>query len=179
MPVQRQLHSFLFADLVGFTALTATRGDVAGAEVALTLQHTARELAAECGAEFVKAMGDEVMVRGHDAGDTVCHGLRLAAALIAHPSRQLIRVGVHTGPAIGRANDWYGTTVNVAARLAAYARGGEVLVSDGTARNIAGARELELVERGPWRPRGAPTPIQVFVARSTEVRESGLVAIAV
>jgi adenylate cyclase len=178
MAAQRELHSFLFADLVGFTALTAARGDLAGAEVALTLQHTARELAAECGAEFVKAMGDEVMVRGHDAGDTVCLGLRLAAALLAHPSRQLIRVGVHTGPAIARANDWYGTTVNVAARLAAYARGGEVLVSDGTARNIA-AREVELVERGPWCPRGAPTPIQVFVARSIEVRESGLVAIAV
>jgi adenylate cyclase len=179
MPAQRQLHSFLFADLVGFTALTATRGDVAGAEIALTLQHTARDLAVECGAEFVKAMGDEVMVRGHDAADTVCLGLRLAEALLAHPSRQLIRVGVHTGPAIGRANDWYGTTVNVAARLAAYACGGEVLVSEGTARNIAAASALELVERGPWCPRGTPTPIRVFVARSLEVRESGLVAIAV
>lgn len=179
MPPQRDIHSFLFADLVGFTALMAAHGDDAGAEVALDLQRAARALAVECGAEVVKAMGDAVMVHGYDAGDTVWLGLRLADELLANPSRQEVRVGVHTGPAIGRENDWYGTTVNVAARLAAYARGGEVLVSEGTARSISTAGAFELEDRGAWRPRGAPTPIQVFVARSIEAREQGLVAIAV
>jgi adenylate cyclase len=179
MPPERDTHSFLFADLVGFTTLTATRGDDAGAEVALDLQRAARALTVECGAEFVKAMGDAVMVRGDRAGDIVLLGLRLADELLAHPARQLVRVGVHTGPAIRRANDWFGTTVNVAARLAAYAQAGEVLVSDHTARRIPDAAALELVDRGSWCPRGTPTPIQVFEARSNNARESGLVAIAV
>ena len=176
---ERDTHSFLFADLVGFTALTASRGDDVGVEVALELQSAAQTLAADCGAEFVKAMGDAVMLHGYDAWDLVCLGLRLADELLALSSPQRLRVGVHSGPAIGRANDWYGNTVNVAARLAEFAREGEVLVSEGTVRSISAADALELVDRGSWRPRGAPTPIQVFVARSTEMREPSPVAIAV
>jgi adenylate cyclase len=179
MAHQRDLHSFLFADLVDFTALMAARGDDAGVEVALDLQRAARALAAECGAEVVKAMGDAVMVHGYDAWETVWLGLRLADELLARPWRQQVRVGVHTGPAIGRENDWYGTTVNVAARLAAHARGGEVLVSEGTARSIAPVGALELEDRGSWCPRGTPTPIHVFVARSTRAREEEQLAIAV
>lgn len=179
MPNQRDQHSFLFADLVGFTALTATRGDQAGAELALDLQRAARGLALEYGADFVKAMGDAVMLHGYDAAGAVCLGLRLVDELRFRPSRQLVRVGVHTGPAIGLEDDWYGTTVNVAARLAAHARGGEVLVSEGTVRGLAADGALELVDRGSWCPRGARTPIHVFAAHSSAARDEGLVAIAV
>jgi adenylate cyclase len=179
MPPERDLHSFLFADLVGFTALTAARGDEVGAAIALDLQHTSRALAAEVGAELVKTMGDAVMVHGHHAGELVWLGLRLAHALRLRPSRQLVRVGVHTGPAIARENDWYGTTVNLAARLASRARAGEVLVSEGTARGISATGALELVDRGVWRPYGAPAPLHVYLARSMEARESELVAVAV
>jgi len=47
-------------------------------------------------------------------------------------------VGMHTGPAVHRAGDWYGTTVNLASRLCTAASGGEVLVSASTA--LAAAR---------------------------------------
>ena len=176
---QRDNHSFLFADLVGFTALTAAHGDDAGVEVALDLQRAARALAADCGAELVKSMGDAVMVHGYDAWDTVALGLRLADELLALPSPQLLRVGVHTGPAIGRGDDWYGNTVNVAARLAEAACEGEVLVSEGTVRSLSATDALQLVDRGAWHPRGALTPIHVFEARSIEMSESSPVAIAV
>src|SRR5205823_11586571 len=43
-----------------------------------------------------------------------------------------VRVGIHTGPAVCREGDWYGTTVNIAARLCGAAGGGEVLVSEDT-----------------------------------------------
>ncbi len=179
MAAERDTHSFLFADLVGFTAFMAESGDDAGVEVALELQRAARSLAADCGAELVKAMGDAVMIHGNDAWNLVCLGLRLAEELMALPSPQLLRVGVHTGPAIGRDHDWYGNTVNVAARLTELAREGEVLVSEGTARSISAADALELIDRGSCRPRGVLTPIQIFEARSIEMREPGPVAIAV
>jgi adenylate cyclase len=72
--------TFLFTDLVGFTALTAERGDDHAADVAL-----------DCLAA----------VPGFPAG----------------------RAGMHTGPAVQRAGDWYGATVNVASRLCTAAAG--------------------------------------------------------
>ena len=172
MPPERDLHSFLFADLVGFTALTAARGDEVGAAIALDLQHTSRSLAADVGAELVKTMGDAVMVHGHDPVQLVWLGLRLAHELRLRPSRQLVRVGVHSGPAIALENDWYGTTVNLAARLASRARAGEVLVSAGTAHGISAAGPLELVDRGVWRPYGAPAPLHLYLARLRPARPS-------
>ncbi len=179
MAQHRNSHSFLFADLVGFTALTASRGDEAGVEVALELQSATRSLAADCGAEFVKAMGDAVMVHGFDAWDMVCLGLRLADELRALPTPQLLRVAVHSGPAVSCADDWYGNTVNVTARLVEFAAEGELLVSDGAAQALPSVDAFELIDRGQWCPRGALNPIQVFVAHSLQMRELSPVAIAV
>ncbi len=179
MAQHRDSHSFLFADVVGFTALTAARGDEAGVEVALELQSATRSLAADCGAELVKAMGDAVMVHGCDAADMVRLGLRLADELLALPTPLQLRVAVHSGPAVSCADDWYGNTVNVAARLVELAGEGELLVSDGAAQGLPSADAFELIDRGPWRPRGARNPIQVFVARSLQMQELSPVAIAV
>jgi len=55
-------------------------------------------------------------------------------------------VGMHTGPAVHRAGDWYGTTVNLASRLCTAASGGEVLVSASTALAAAPLREVRLGE---------------------------------
>jgi adenylate cyclase len=171
-------HTFLFADIVDFTALTAVQGDDAGADVALDLEWSARDLAAECGADFVKAMGDAVMVHGLDPEETVRLGLRLSEELFSHPARQLIRAGVNSGPAVGRRGDWFGMTVNVAARIAAHARGGELLIGESTAQAVSPDGDLVLVDRGRWLPRGALAPIRIFTAREARERELGL-AIAV
>jgi class 3 adenylate cyclase len=125
-------HTFLFADLVGFTALAESEGDDRALEVVLALQHRVRALLAEHRAEEVKALGDGVMLRCDDPADAVRLGLRLTdqrEALLPP-----VRVGIHTGPAVSNAGDWYGTTVNLAARLCAVAPGGEVMVSEVTRR---------------------------------------------
>jgi class 3 adenylate cyclase len=43
--------------------------------------------------------------------------------------RLRVRIGLHTGEPIREADDFYGNAVNLAARIAAEARGGEILVS--------------------------------------------------
>ena len=58
-----------------------------------------------------------------------------------------VRVGVHTGPAVTRGGDWYGTTVNVAARLCAAAGGGQVLASEAALEAARGLKEVDLGER--------------------------------
>jgi class 3 adenylate cyclase len=130
-------HTFLFADLVGFTTLTAERGDDHGADVALAFHERVRDLVRVHGAHEVKTIGDGVMLRCGDPANAV----RLAVAIVVTLDRDdafpPVRVGVHTGPAVERHGDWFGTTVNVAARLCSAAAGGEVLVSEAT-RESAG-----------------------------------------
>lgn len=131
-------HTFLFADLVGFTALTESEGDERALEVALQLQRATGELVDAHCAERVKATGDGVMLHCADPSAAVRLGLALIGALASDDRFPALRVGVHTGPALDSGGDWYGRTVNVAARLCTVARGGEVLISEAT-RAAAGA----------------------------------------
>jgi class 3 adenylate cyclase len=71
-------------------------------------------------------------------------GLRIVAELEAVPGFPPVRVGIHTGPAVAREGDWYGTTVNVAARLCAATGGGQVLVSEATYEAAGPLRRVEL-----------------------------------
>src|SRR3954469_25143983 len=125
-------HTFIFTDLVGFTTLTAERGDDHGADVALAFYARVRALLAHDGAEEVKTIGDAMMLRCTDPARAAALGLRIVRATEVAPALPPVRVGVHTGPAVCRDGDWYGTTVNVAARVCSAAGGGEVLVSEQT-----------------------------------------------
>jgi len=130
-------HTFLFADLVGFTALAELEGDDRALEVVLEMQERVRALLQRHGAEEIKAIGDGVMLRCAEPR----HAVTLGVALVRDLGRSglpPLRVGIHTGPALSRDGDWYGRTVNVAARLCAMAPGGEVMVSEAT-REAAGA----------------------------------------
>jgi len=140
-------HTFLFSDLVGFTALTEANGDNHAAELALDFYDRVRGLLPDHGGEEVKTIGDAMMLRCDEAEAGIWLGLRIVSALEAVPGFPPVRVGMDTGPAAHRAGDWYGATVNVAARLCAAAGGGQVLVSESTERAARRLRKIELGER--------------------------------
>src|SRR3954468_15893519 len=140
-------HTFIFTDLVGFTTLTAERGDDHGADVALAFYARVRALLREHRAEEVKTIGDAMMLRCEDPAAAVALGLQIVRAMDAPPPLPPVRVGMHTGPAVDRAGDWYGPTVNVAARLCAAAGGGEVLISEQTSTAAARLPRVRLGER--------------------------------
>jgi adenylate cyclase len=84
----------------------------------------------------------------------------------------LVRVGMHTGPAVEREGDWFGATVNLAARVSAAAAGGEALLTAATwvaAGQLAG---VELRERGRWAFRNDAEPVQVYAAVRQGARSS-------
>jgi class 3 adenylate cyclase len=139
--------TFLFMDLVGFTALTAERGDDGAADVALRFYDHVRQLLVEHQAEEIKTIGDAMMVRCEDPQLAVQLGLEIVDNLDAVPGFPPLRVGVHTGSAVARSGDWYGSAVNVAARLCAAAGGGEVLVSDATRQAAAVLDRVDIGER--------------------------------
>jgi class 3 adenylate cyclase len=121
--------TFVFVDLAGYTALTEARGDRAAARLAREFGRTMSDLSRAHGAWQVKSMGDGVMIWSSDAARAVA----LAAAAVAdvgnRPDLLPVRVAVHTGPAVMCGRDWYGSTVNVAARLASQAAPNEALIS--------------------------------------------------
>jgi adenylate cyclase len=125
-------HTFLFTDLVGFTSLAVERGDDHAAEVATELQRRVRALLGSHRAEEIKTLGDGLMLRSEDPALALQLGVRVVGDLQELDGFPPVRVGIHTGPAAHRDGDWYGTTVNVAARLCGAAAGGEVLASEAT-----------------------------------------------
>ena len=139
-----EAHTFLFCDLVGFTALTAAEGDLRGAAVAIELCERTMPLLPEHRAEHIKSIGDALMLRADDVELGIRLGLRIVSDLERLEGFPPVRVGLHTGPAVAREGDWFGNTVNVAARLCAAAAGGQVLVSEAALRSAGRLRGLEL-----------------------------------
>jgi adenylate cyclase len=130
MPKQpKRPPAIAFLDLAGYTALADERGDEAAAALASDLAGVVHEAAQTQGCRPVKWLGDGVMFHFSDAGTAIRSGLVLiekTEKAISVPAR----VGIDAGPVVVQEGDYFGRTVNVAARIADYARPHEVLVSD-------------------------------------------------
>src|ERR1700760_4169892 len=109
--------TFVFADLVGYGALTEQRGDEAAMRVAREFRRVMRALSHEHGAWHVKSMGDGAMICVPEGTRAVPFAGRTLAEVGTHPDLLPVRIGAHTGPAVLHDGDWYGSAVNVAARL--------------------------------------------------------------
>jgi adenylate cyclase len=155
--------TFLFADIAGFTALTEAHGDE---EAATLISDFCAAVRAELpvGGAHLKTIGDALMLRIPEAGPAILLGLRIADGLMPDHGSPAVSVGLHHGPAVKRDGDFFGATVNLAARVAAIAAGGEVLL---TAHTAALAPELEGVfyeSRGRQVLRNVREPVELFAA---------------
>jgi adenylate cyclase len=142
-------HTFMFADLCGYTEYTWRHGDDLSAELAITFYELVCRLAAEESCDVVKSVGDGVMLRANECSQA----LRLAQRIHDEAAAQelpAVRIGIDTGPAVPRNGDWYGTTVNTAARVTEAAAPGEALMTDRARTAAVGAAGVELIDRG-WR----------------------------
>ena len=126
-------HTFLFADLSGFTALTEVHGDEEAADLAAGFFEEIRGLLPGVRGEEVKTIGDAMMIRCDSASDAIGLALRIVQDVGSRPGFPSVRVGLHTGPAVQRNGDWFGGAVNLAARISGQAAGGEVLLGWTTA----------------------------------------------
>jgi adenylate cyclase len=166
--------TFLFADIAGYTALTEAHGDADAAELAANFCRAMSEVAKASGGEVIKTIGDAVMVRHHDPTEAVGLGLAAAHDVMAGHGFPAVRVGMHHGPAVERDGDWFGSTVNLAARVAAMAAASEVLVTAAVRDNTHDLAGVEFESRGEQRIRNVTLPVPLFAAvrddRSSEER---------
>jgi class 3 adenylate cyclase len=125
----RQPPAIAFLDLTGYTRLAEERGDEAAAELASDLASVVQDTATTHGGRPVKWLGDGVMFHFNDPGAAIQSGLELVEETERATSMPA-RIGINAGAVIVQEGDYFGRTVNVAARIADYARPHEVLVSD-------------------------------------------------
>ena len=114
-----------FADLAGYTQLTEEVGDEEAAGIVERfVANVNQSLPDE--ARILKTIGDEVMIVSPDAGSLIDWAVGFQ---ILSNERPLPRIGIHSGNVVFRDGDYFGREVNLAARVAARAAAGEVLVT--------------------------------------------------
>jgi adenylate cyclase len=121
-----------FLDITGYTRVTQEHGDEAAADLATTLARLVQRRSVQYGGKPIKWLGDGVMFYFRDPGPGVRAALEMVGEL-AGAGLPPAHVGLHTGPVLYQQGDYFGQTVNLAARIADYARPGEVLVSQAVA----------------------------------------------
>ena len=151
-----------FLDITGYTRLTQERGDVAAAELATTLARLVERASLRHGGRPVKWLGDGVMFHFKDPGPGVVAALEMAAG-VSDAGLPPAHVGLHAGPVIFQEGDYYGQTVNVASRIADYARPGEVLVSQEVVDASIGA-DVAFREIGPVELKGVAGAMRLHAA---------------
>lgn len=115
-----------FTDLEGFTQYTALEGDRRGRQLLEDHYRDAGRIVRTRNGTTVKHLGDGQLLRFADSVDAV----RAALDIVAAPPAPLkVRAGLHRGPLLVERGDVFGHAVNVAARVAEVADGGQVLIS--------------------------------------------------
>jgi adenylate cyclase len=154
-----------FADLVGFTALGENLPSEELGGVAGRLSRLAGQVV-EPPVRLVKLLGDAVMLVCPDPANMLDTTLRLIEATEADDGFPALRAGVAFGPAVNRWGDWYGSTVNVASRLAARARPASVLATEAVRDAVHDGR-FEWSAAGEQRLKGLSAPVPAYRVRRT------------
>jgi adenylate cyclase len=152
-----------FLDLTGYTRLTEERGDQAAADLAARLAGLVRRSALGHGGTPVKWLGDGVMFFFREPAAAVLAALEMAEVVVSH-GLPPAHVGIHAGPVIFQEGDYFGRTVNLAARIADYASPGEVLVSQEVV-DAADGGPVMFTEIGPVELKGVSGPLHLYTAR--------------
>ena len=143
-----------FADLAGYTRFTEEEGE----EQALSFVERFIDAVTDTlpeDARVVKTIGDEVMVVGQDGRALVEWAVGFQQLFDQRPAP---RIGIHLGPTIYRDGDYFGRDVNLAARVVARARGGEVLVTDAVVDAVKRSDHLRFDQIGQVKLKGFAEP---------------------
>jgi adenylate cyclase len=151
-----------FADLSGYTRLTEEAGDDAAARVSIELADLVSGLAARHRGTVVKMLGDGVHFHFANPRDAVLASLDILEA-VGPRGLPPAHIGVEAGPMVYDEGDYFGRTVNVAARIAAQAGADQVLVGEGLAR-LGEPDGFRLREVGVFALKGIARPMALYEA---------------
>jgi class 3 adenylate cyclase len=176
-PQQDSSVTVMFTDVEGSTALTDRLGDERARVVLRTHERVTREALVAHGGSEIKTMGDGFMASFSSATRALQCAIAIQRAFAAHneagagdPIR--VRIGLNAGEPIaedgpdGR-SDLFGTAVNMAARVAGKANGGEILASN-VVRELTAGKEFLFADRGESELRGFEEAVRLYEVRWRE-----------
>lgn len=131
--------TFVFADAEGFTELTESLGDEGGARCIEQFHQVITELGACHNGVEISRMGDLLFLVFEGPDDAVACARAIPASLAGRTETAALRcrIGIHTGAAFQHGATFIGTSVNKAARIAAMASGGQILLSEETWQQLS------------------------------------------
>lgn len=153
--------AFAFIDLAGYTRATDEHGDAEAARLAAGLTKMVDEVAGELGGLPVKWLGDGVMVYFRDPGEAVPAVVDMVQRAPRMGSEA--HAGVAAGPVVAQDGDFFGRTVNLAARLASRASTAQTLVTKEVV-DLSPERGFGFREIGSVELRGFAEPVAAFEA---------------
>jgi adenylate cyclase len=158
--------TILFTDLVGFSDWALSAGDDTAVELLRCVALAQEPAVTGRGGEVVKRLGDGLLAVFSDArsGVEAAHAAVKAAGEVEvdghHPE---LRAGLHLGRPRRLGGDYLGVDVNIAARVAEAAGGGEVLVTDAVCARL-GEEDFDLKRKRRFKAKGAPRDLEVYSA---------------
>ena len=169
--VDADVHAFLIGDIRGWTSFTQEHGDEVAARLAARFAEVAREVVEDHRGRVVELRGDEVMAVFGSPRSAIRAAVALQQRFVeestADPSLPLtVGIGLDAGEAVAVEGGYRGGALNVAGRLQARAKAGEILASREIvhlARRIDG---IQTTERGPLELKGLEQPLHVIAVRS-------------
>jgi adenylate cyclase len=160
-----RLPAICFLDITGYTRLTQERGDDAAAQLSATVARLVQRSSVQHGGKPIKWLGDGVMFHFSEPGSGVRAALEMVDGLSA-AGLPPCHVGLHAGPVLFQEGDYFGQTVNLSARIADYARAGEVLVSQAVADSPQ-EQGIAFADIGPVELQGVSGTVQLLRAYSS------------
>ncbi|HEY5107646.1 MAG TPA: nickel-binding protein [Caulobacteraceae bacterium] len=155
----------LFTDIVGSTGMTQRLGDELSFTLLETHNRIVRGALTSTRGREVKHTGDGIMAVFLSAASAVRCGINVQEGLSRHqnehPDQPLqVRIGIAAGEPIEHHDDFFGSTVQLAARLCAHADPEQILVSNAVAELCIG-KTLPLKALGPVTLKGFDQPVHV------------------
>ena len=169
--------TIMFTDVEGSTRLLSTRGFTESHEIMKAYETIIDAKVAEYAGRRIKGLGDGFMISFGSVRHAVECALEIQRAIAEYskqnPERKIrIRIGINTGEVVEEAGDIFGAAVNVAARVAGKAKGGEVLVSDVVRSLVGPMAEMKFAFRGRYKLKGFPDRWRLHQVTPGEVKEA-------
>ena len=153
--------ALLIADLSGYTALTEAHGALHASEVALRFGRLANA-SLEPGVAIIDCFGDEVFCASPDTPAVVRSALRLREAVQRQPNFLGVRTGIHYGRVVERERRLFGGPINLVARVAGHAQGGQILCTEPVAQAMRGVSGFETRALGKKRFKNVAHRVAVY-----------------
>ena len=162
------IHTILFTDVEGSTALTQRLGDAKARELLREHERMVREALRSHGGSEVKTMGDGFMACFSSATKALESAIAMQRAFAAHNESAeepiKVRVGLNAGEPIAEDDDLFGTAVNLAARICGHAEAGQILAPV-VVRELAAGKRFMFSDQGETELRGFEDPVRLFEVR--------------